>query len=190
MAGISSRGRKPGCFQPGPQGGPQPCGRPRGPAGRWCAVSQLSVDVETPAWRRGSAFSDWSEVWVDHLLHCGNLDERLSRVMSTAFCSQALHQRSFGVQLGEVVRLRFGGLGFWFPFFRLAGHSSSWASSLAGRFPLRVAPPFYVLFRPFASFSPGSARRRSGRPGGPAAPWWRSTPAGEPRWRVVSVKTR
>ena len=104
--------------------GPQPCGRPRGPAGR------------------GSpGFSDWSEVCVEHLLHCGHLDERLSRVMSMAFCSQALHQRSVGVQLGEVVWLRFG-LGFWFPFFRLAGHSSSWASSLAGLVPLRVAPHF------------------------------------------------
>ena len=45
--------------------------------------------------------------------------------MSTAFCSQALHQGPAGGQLGEVVRLWFGGLGFGFPFFRLAGHSSS-----------------------------------------------------------------
>ena len=62
--------------------------------------------------------------------------------MSMAFCSQALHQGTAGGQLGEVVRLRFGGLGFRFPFFRLAGHSSSWASSLAGLLPLRVAPHF------------------------------------------------
>ena len=32
--------------------------------------------------------------------------------------------------------------------------------------------------------------RPCGRPGGPATPCWRSTPAGEPRWGVPPMKTR
>ena len=132
-------------------------------------------------WLFDPVFQEWFKGCVEHLLHCGHLDERLSRVMSMAFCSQALHQRSVGVQLGEVVPLRFG-LGFRFPFFRLAGHSSSWDSSWAGRLPPSDCSPFYVLFRPFASFSPGSACRRSGAPPG--------TFSGYPGWYPWSDRRR
>ena len=154
QGGIPSRGRKQGCFQPGPQGSSAMRQAPAVQQAGWCAVSQLSVDVEPPAWRGGRrSLGSWIR---GSQIRCFKNGSRVTLSIcsivgiSTRGCPGSCQphfalRRFIRGPLGANCEKSYGsgfGLGFGFPFFRLAGHSSSWDSSWAGRLPLRVAPHF------------------------------------------------